>query len=67
MDKQTYFLAPCPSTLGQYLPQDRVLKLFKNTKKLNSQFILNNGLFMAHIKLELGMLGVAQKLVKDVA
>jgi hypothetical protein len=38
----------------------------KTTRKLNLQPISNIELFPAHVELELGMLGVAGKLVKDV-
>jgi hypothetical protein len=36
------------------------------TRKLSLQPILNIGLFPTHTKLELGVLGVAEKLAKDV-
>jgi hypothetical protein len=38
----------------------------KNTKKMNFQPILNIELFLTHIKLELGVLGIIGKLVNDV-
>jgi hypothetical protein len=38
----------------------------KNARKLNSQPILNIELFPIHMESKLGMLGVAEKLVKDV-
>jgi hypothetical protein len=38
----------------------------KNTRKSNVQPIWNIELFRTHIGLELGMVGVAKKLVKDV-
>jgi hypothetical protein len=38
----------------------------KITRKLNLQLISNNPLPQMHTKSELGMLGVARKLVKDI-
>jgi hypothetical protein len=38
----------------------------KNTKNLNFQPVSYIGLFFTHIELELGMLGIAKKLLKDV-
>jgi hypothetical protein len=38
----------------------------KNIEKLNLQPISNIELFLTHIELELGIFGIARKLVKDV-
>jgi hypothetical protein len=38
----------------------------QNTRKLDLQLVTNIELFSTHIESELGMLGVAGKLVKDV-
>jgi hypothetical protein len=61
--KQTSFLLPCPSTLGQYLPHGCIKDILKKIHKIS---ILNIELFMTHTVLELGMPYIAGKLAKYV-
>ena len=63
MDKNTYFLAPCPRALSHVATS---MCSSKNTRKLSLYPILNIELFPTHTELRLDVLGVAGKLVKDV-
>jgi hypothetical protein len=65
MGKTSLFLGTCLQPLGNvsYMAASRSSK---KTRKLTLYPILNIVLFSTHTELELGMLGVARKLAKDI-
>jgi hypothetical protein len=66
MGKTTFFLAPCPSTLGQFSHIAACHSSSENTRQMNLKPILNKTSPWAHMESELDILGVSGKLVKYV-
>jgi hypothetical protein len=66
MYKTNFFLAPCPSALGNFSHMAACRNSLENIRKMNLIFVLNKTSLRAHTELELDVLGVHGKLVKYV-
>jgi hypothetical protein len=62
--KQTFFLVPCPSAIGQFQPHGCMFS--ENTRRMNLIPVFNKNSPRAHTESELSMLGVHGKLAKYV-